>query len=779
MRLFDLSARQLQRDRVGSIGAIVSVALAIGLSALLFTVADAAYFHPLPYPDPDRLVSIEVERTSENGRHSSMYPSVEQIREWQDSREVIRSSALFRESQGILERPVAQRVRLMRVTEAYLGLLGVAPRIGREITAADTDPGAPRVALVSSRIWASAFGSVSGALGTTIIVDGEVATVVGVLPPGFNDEIDVTLPFQRPLGREKARTGSAYARLQPNVSAGHAANVLSGRLPAVPSSSSALRVKVTSLLDESAAPSQTPMVLMAVTGALILLITCINVAALMMAGSESRMGEFAVRRALGASSRAIWMQTLTESCVVATLGGVLGLLAAWWGIGALSHILPIEFPENSVPRFGGRATAFVLIAVVCATFAVGAMPAVRNAKNTGLELLAGIGRGTRRAISIRFAQIIVGAEAAIAVVLTVTAALMLVSLMRLYQVNLGFDPAHLAILEARPLGAGPEAEDEFYRQLLANARSRPEIVSAGAVDNFLLRGGLSVTAARGSAEPLEVAIFRTMPGYLQTLGAHLAAGSLPSADAILVPTGDDWAVITTTAARRLFPNQLAVGQLVSSTGLNRSWRVMGVIDDVRIGGPKAPLRSVMFTGRAPGDGPLALVYRTDRHYPKLAHELRAAAEQLRPNVLISRARPASELLGEHVDLARRRAIVSVTFAGVGFVLAIVGMAGISAYLAARRKRETGIRIACGAQPSHLVFAAVRSAGIAAGTGVVVGVASTIMLSKSMTSFLFGVLPTDPVAYGACAFVILTTAIAAAAVPAAIAARQSPANLLRD
>lgn len=781
MRLLGLMVRLFQRDRVGSLGAVLTIALTVGLSGLLFAIADAAYFHPLPYPDPDRLVSIEVERTNADGRRSSLDPSVEQVREWRGARDVIASSALFRQSQGILERPVARRVRLLRVTEEYLDLLGISPRIGRGITAADADPGVPSVVLLSTRLSAAAFDSKSEPLGAQVVIDGEAATVVGVLPADFNDEIDVMLPFQRPLGRENARTGSAYARLRPNVTPAHAAEVLSDRMRQAPASSSSFRMRATSLLDESAALSRTPMILMAVMSVLILLIACFNVAALMLAGSESRMGEFAVRRALGASGRAIWIQTLAECGAVTLVGGALGVLVAWWAIAALSHLLPIEFPENSVPRFGGRATAFVAFVLISVTLAVGALPAVRNAKNTGLELLAGAGRGTRRAISSRFAQIMVGAEAAIAVVLTVTAALMLLSLTRLYQVPLGFDPSRLAILEVQPLGVTSEAENEFYGQLLAKVRSRPEIVAAGAVDNFVLRAGLSVTVARGTAGPVEVAIFQTMPGYLQTLGARLEAGSLPPTSEISAPITEDWTVITAAAARRLFPNEMALGQLISSTGLNRSWRVMGVINDVKVGGPRAPLRPVIFTGRTVSNGfrPFTLVYRTDRDYPELAQELRTAAELLRPNVLIGRSQPARELLEEHVNLARRRAVASVVCAGVGFLLSMIGMAGISAYLVARRRREFGIRIACGAPPSRLVLAAIRTSGIAAGIGLLIGLAFTFILSKSLATFMFGVQSTDPVTYTASALAILVAAIAAATVPAAIGARRSPVSLLRD
>ena len=780
--------RQLFRQRGSSAVAVLTLALGIGISSALFSVIDATLLRPLPYPDPEQLVTVGPVEVQADGRISQPTPSMEDMRTWQAATDVFTSVAgANRAFRGrIAEGPEPERIEVQHFTEDYLSMHGVAPMIGRGFTREDCDPGAPLVALLGHGYWRSHFGGRRDVVGQAIRLDVDVATIVGVLPAWFDATTPVSIPLRIPADEFGMRgTGrvSVYARLRPDVTIEQAVAKLSARMTPPRPSVREMRADVRSRLDSATSRYRTTVNVFAGAVALILLIASVNVAGLLLARGAARQSELAIRASLGAGRRRLIRQLLTESLVLAVPGGALGVLLAWVSLDAIVANIPLSMPSNSPVTLNIKVLAATVMLLVPTALLFGLAPAIRLSRVRIGSVLARGSRQVGSSLSRRGGQLLIAAEMALAVVLVAGAGLMIRSFARISAVDLGFNPDGLVTMQVMPLDREPGARKEYYAALLQQIRTVPGITSAGIVDNFPLGGSTTYSGVRAGGKSTGVTVFNVTPGYFETIGARLRDGRFP--------TEADYSagravVINESAARAIFPGGPAPGRELTRSGNDgHGFVVAGVIADLRHGGPldtrNVGRPQVYFPLEPTKDDrnqAMLVVMRPSGDLPGLADQLRRVAQSIGPRVLVERIRTGHDWFGERVITPRRRTVLLGLLGGLGLALALVGVFGMTAYAVSRRTAEIGVRLAFGARPGQVVRTMIRDSAIPIAIGTVVGLGAAALATRTIESFLFETAPTDPVTLGAVALALAAAACLAAIAPATRAARVDPASSLR-
>jgi putative ABC transport system permease protein len=781
--------RQLLRQRGSSLVAVVTLALGIGVSTAIFSVIDATMLRPLPYPDPEQLVTVSPEETMPDGRVSRATASMEDMRSWQKADDlflmVAGTGSAFRGR--IVEGAEPARIQVSHFTEDYLPMHGIAPLIGRNFARDDTDPGAPLVALLGYGYWKSHYGGREDVIGQTVKFDTEVATIVGVLPSWFNASTPVATPLRIPLAEYSRRgTGrvSAYARLRPDVTIDQARERLSARMPGrtlADGKKSTLRVAMSSRLESALTQYRTTINVLAGSVALILLIACVNVAGLLLARGAARQSELAVRASIGAGRGRLIRQLLTESVVLALIGGALGILLAWLSLDAIVANIPLSMPSNSPVALNLKVLGATAALLVPTALLFGLAPAIRLSRVRLGSVLARGGRQRGSALTRRGGQLLIAAEVALAVILVSGAGLMIRSFLNISAVSLGFTRDGLVIMEVLPLDRNPAVHQEYYTSLLQQLRTIPGMKSAGVVDNFALGGGTSFSSISVAGKSSGTTVFEVTPGYFEAIGATLKAGRWPTdADSA---SGGRGAVISELAARTFFDG-FAVGREFTRAGADKApWTVVGIIQDLRHGGPLSTREEpqVFFPLQVSEydlNTAMMVVMRPSSSSRGLADELRRVAQGVGPRVLVERTRTGEELFGDRVLTPRRRTVLLGLLGGLGLTLALVGVFGMTAYSVTRRTAEIGVRMAFGARPGQVVQAMVRDSAVPIAIGTVLGVGGAVLATGVIKSFLFATAPNDPMTLSIVAIALATTGCLAALVPAMRAAKVDPASSLR-
>ena len=786
-------ARQLHRQRGSSLVAIVTLALGIGVSTAIFSVIDATMLRPLPYPEPDQLVSVGVEEQRAGGQWGRPTASMADMRAWQEATDVVSQVAgwgsAFRGR--IADGPEPERIRVAHFTEDYLPMHGVNPILGRNFARADTEYGAPAVALLGYGYWQSRFGGRTNVIGETIRLEDSVATIIGVLPQWFNAATPLSTPLQmdpKMFARRGTGRVSVYARLRPGVTLERARAALSSRTaPGVPGRDGAppeARAYVTSRLEASIAQYRVTVNVLGGAVALILLIACVNVAGLLLARGATRRSELAVRMAIGAGRGRLIRQLLTEAAVLAIPAAALGVLLAWVTLDALVANIPLTLPANSPVTVNLKVLSLTAALLVPTTLLFGLAPALRLSRMSGSAL----GRSTRQvgaSLSNRGGQVLIAAEVALAVVLVAGAGLMIRSFTRILAVDLGFKVDGVVTMDVLPLERSVPAHAEYYLQLLPRLRTVPGIESVGLVDNFPLGGATSFTDLTVDGRSHFMSVFEMLPGYFETLGVPLRQGRLLTAADYA--SGFRGVVLNESAARALFPEGTAVGRTVQRLGMDEPWTVIGVVGDLRHGGPLARLerdqeRRQAFFPFAPSESDLTtsstIVLRTSASVPGLAEQLRRTALSIGPRVLVERIRVADDLVADRVITPRRRMVLLGLLGALGLTLALVGVFGMTGYAVTRRTPEIGVRLAFGARPDQVVGTIVRDSALPIAIGVTIGVGVALLATRAIESFLFQTTRNDPMTLAAVAAVLTVAGCTAAILPAMRAARVDPATSLR-
>jgi predicted permease len=779
--------RLLVTQRGFSLVAILMLALTIGLSTALFSVIEVALLRPLPYPYPEQLVRIGVETKRDGETSSGPTPSMADMRLWQSATDVLTSAAGWGSSFGgrIVDGPEPERVQVLQFTEQFLSMHGVTPLLGRDFTRQDMEPGAPPVVLLGHGYWQRRYGARPDVVGETIRLDDGTATIVGVLPARFEPTRQLSRPLRIPREEfDRRGTGrvSVWGRLRSGVTIEQARERLSA-LMTTKSDTERARASVFSRLGQTVAGNRTTVhVLMAAVG-LILLIACVNLAGLLLARGAAREPELSVRASLGASRARLLRQLLTESAVLSIAGGLVAVLLAWLSLDILVANLPMSLPSSVPVTLNRTVLAATVLLLVLTTLLFGLMPALRLSRVGATSALARSRRQTSSSLSRRGGQILIAAEVTLAVVLVMGAGLMIRSFSRMSSVDLGFEAEGLLTMELLPLDADPEVHRAYYPGLLRQIRTIPGVTSVGVIDNFVLGGATTYSGIAVGGTKTRITVFEGLPGYFETLGAHVREGRLP--DMSDYTSGRRWAVLTATAAREGFPDGSAVGRQFTGRGQSEPWTVLGVVDDLRHGGPlntrDLGLPQVLFPydpTSSSVDEAMVVVVRAAGAPPDLADRLRQAAQSVGPRVLVERIRTSEEWMGRLVLTLRRRTVLLGILGGFGMLLAVVGIFGITAYAVAHRTAEVGVRMAFGATPAEVVRRIVQDAAWPVLLGVVAGVCAAYYGTRWIQSFLFDTAPHDAATFVTVAALMVSAALLAAWLPARRAARVDPVVALR-
>ena len=776
------AVRALRRAPGFTAVAILTLAVASGAATAIFSVIDVALLRPLPYAHPEEIVAVNVGESFV--RRTSA--SATDVETWRTGAGVLARIGLGRLTgfrRVLVDAGTPERLAVGTASEDFLEVFGISPMLGRAFTIADRNPGAPLVLLVGHRYWQTRLNGAPDVLGRAVTVDGNVGTVVGVLPPGFYPDTLVWRPHVVPPAMTAFRgTGvPVYARLRPGLDIAAAERDLTARLSSGDGTPAA-RVWLTPLYDETTRTYGRTLAVLAGAVILIVLIACVNVAGLLLARGATRRNELIVRRTLGASRARLIRQLMTESTLLALAGGVAGVIVAYLSLDAIVRFIPLSLPDNVTPAVNLQVLAFALALSMVTSFAFGFAPALKLSR-TGAGTAAAAIRGRHgSALTRRGGQALIAVEVAMALVLVTGAALMLRSFSRILAIDVGFEPDAIVTMEVVPVSTDPAAQIAYYTTLLPQLRAMPEVAAAGAIDRPPLDGSGSYTDVTADGRTINAARRHVLPGYFEAVGLRLLQGRFPTdAD---YRSGLAFAVLSQSAARAIYPGQPAVGR--QFTLQKTTWTVVSVVGDARNRSPLPEERerppdiylAHRLDTRSPfGDG-LTMVIRPSGRGPQLAEHLRRAAHAVGPPVIVERIRSGRDWFGDQVATPRQRTTLLSVLGGLGLMLTLVGIFGTTAYAVARRTQEVGIRMALGARPGQMVGAIVRDAAGPVAIGIAAGLAGAAGVTRVIASFLFETEPTDPLTFTATTVALAVTALMAAWIPARRAAHVHPVTALR-
>jgi putative ABC transport system permease protein len=783
--------RQLGQHPSFTIVAGLTLALGIGVSTALFSVIDAALLRPLPYSHPEELVTLDVEEASQSGEPERYAPSMADIRAWRTLTTIISHAGMGRVSGFvplIVETASPQRVTVAEASEDFLETYGIVPILGRGIHLDDTREGAPVVALLGHAYWQREFGGDPHVLGRDIRIQNRPVTIVGVLPTGFYHETAVWQSKQfSPVMFDRRGSGTpVIARLRPGVTPVQAKTALNAVTP--PSTMTGptpvpVRLVIESMYDDETSRFGATIRTLSLAVGLILIIACVNVAGLLLARGATRHGELAIRAAIGAGRGRLVRQLLTEGLLLALTGASIGVLLAYASLDSLVGLIPLSLPANSPVAINATVLGFSLGLTVVTALLFGLVPALKLSRAPKMiSTMLTVGGRSGAALSKRAGQWLIGVEVTLALVLMTGSGLILRSFAKLVSVDLGFDVRNVLTLEVEPLDQKAAIRREYYASLAEALRRLPAVVSAGAIDQLALDGGGYYGFPRAdTGAHLEGPQRTVLPGYLEAMRVRPLAGRLlEESDRV---TGGEAVVVNAAASRRYFGGDAVGHTLRSGDKIPRQWRIVGVVPNIRHGGPQGQVEPEMYVLPDPNRTDtssltLAMIMRLREGAPLSIDRLKQTAEAVGPRVLVGRARPATALISQQVAEPRHRMLLLTLLALFGLLFTLVGIFSMTAYAVARRTREIGVRVACGARSGQVVAAMIRDAVWPVALGLVAGLAGTYYATRLIASFLFQTTPHDPTTLVAVVAVLGAAACLAAWLPARRAASVDPVTALR-
>lgn len=780
--------RVLLRDRSFSVVAILTLALGIGISTALFSLIDSVFLRPLPYSHPEELVSLEVDILYQ-GRRANLGPSMSDLRTWRATEGVFSHVGMGR-LQGIrLRQPIVEvgepeRVTVGSASEDLLEVFGVRPLLGRTFTLDDTKDGSPDVALIAYRYWRDRFGGASDILGRVVRIRDKQATIVGVLPKGFYDTTLLWQPERFSPQRADFRGSGTpvYGRLRPGVSFAQAKAALEASSQAANRGPAQVtNVSVTSLYTQATEDYRHTIALLSSGVACLVLIACVNVSALLLARGSRRQAELAVRASMGATRGRLIRQLLTESIVLATVSGTLGVSICWLSLDALVGLIPLRLPPNSAPAMNLQVLGLTAGLSMVSAVAFGLLPAIAMSRARPDGHLAGVSRARGVGLSKHGGQGLIAIEVSMAVVLLAGAGLMLRSFDRLLGVDVGFDPDAVLMMEVEPVDPVPAVREQFYTELLQRLQTLPEIAAVGAVDSGTLAGGATEYVVREPETHAHIVGRQVRPGYFEALGLKATLGRLPTE--IDRTSAEPVVVINQEAARVLFPNVSPLDRTIQTAIDNDPpRRIIGVVPNVRYGGPQSPVRPESYRLARENDvvphAVMAVVVRMRPGGSVSSIRLRQLAYAVEPRVVIGRISTGSDWLDQKVNTAWHRTMLFSLLGSFGLLLTLTGIFSVTAYAVARRTREVGVRMAVGAPAGHVVRMMVKDACWPILLGLGSGLGGAYFGTAVVQSFLFETGPHDLATFAGVALLTACTACLAAWLPARRAARISPVEALR-
>jgi putative ABC transport system permease protein len=796
--------RGLRKNPGFAVTVIAILALGIGSITAIFSAVNPILFKPLPYPQSNRIMMIW-ERQSDGSRQFDCFGTVRGLQ--QNARSLDALAAMKPWQPTLVGKTQPERFEGQRVSADYFRVLGVAPVLGRDFEAADDQHRGPNVVVLSDGLWRRRFASDRSIVGQQVKLDGDLFTVIGVMPSGFEDVLASSAELWAPLqydpslppdSREWGHHLRTIGRLRPGVSREQANSELdailqpwgqtyakgyneSGGVPA--------GMLVNSLQSDVTRDVKPALLLVLGAVGLVLLIACVNVTNLLLARGVQRRGEFAMRTALGASRKRLTRQLLTESLLLAIIGGVLGMFIAEVGVQVLVALSPPGLPRVNAISVDGGVFGFALGISALVGLGVGLIPAVqinRGDLNLALHKSARVTGGGHQVMR----RTLVIVEVALALVLLVSAGLLLRSLHRLFAVDPGFDGSHLLTMQVQESGHFYDKDAnriQFFKNALEAVRAVPGVVSADFTGQLPLSGDYEVYGVQFENDNVtEEAGFRyaVTPGYIDTMWIPLRRGRLLNErDTAGAPTA---VLISESFAKRKFGAKDPIGtrvRLGPDVGhADRPWAtIVGVVGDVKQESLALAAEDAFYvpTTQWPwADDVLSLVVRTRGDAAALAPSIRNAIWSVDKDQPVVRVATMESLLAVSEAQRRFTLIVLEAFALVGLVLAATGIYGVLSGSVTERTREIGIRAALGASRRDILALVVRQGMKLAVFGVVIGLVGAALASQTLVTLLFGVSRLDPFTYLGVIIVLLTVAGIACWIPASRAARVDPAITLR-
>jgi putative ABC transport system permease protein len=793
------AVRRLRKDAAFTSIAVLTLALGIGAATAIFSTVNPVLFERLPYPDPQRLMTI-----AEIGRSGApLDVTYGTYRELAQRSHAFASLAVFKSWQPSLGgRDVPERLDGQRVSVGYFHTLGVTPLLGRDFTKADDRPKGPDVAILGHALW-QRLGADRGIVGHTVTLDDTPYTVVGVMPEGFENLLSPSAQIWAPLqygesfapqSREWGHHLRMLGRLSPGMDRTTAAEEVAtiarspvAELPRVPWADLSGGMRLTSLRDE-VTQGVRPALLAVIAAVLLLLaITAVNVTNLLLARGAQRQGEFAMRVALGAGRSRLVRQLLTESLLLAILGGALGLVVADFGVRALVALSPAGLPRLDAIRVDTAVLAFAFVLSAAIGIIVGVIPALQ-ASTPGIR--AGAERSSRRSTGDyrRTRGALVIAEVALALVLLVSAGLLFRSLSRLLAVDTGFDDAPLLTMQIQVTGHRYDADSVLYGFLersLEAVRGVPGVTAAAYTSQLPLSDDLDIYGVhleRESDPSNDGADLRyaVTPGYFAAMGIPVRAGRLlDEHDRAGSPRS---VVVSESFAKASFPDGNAIGQRLRMGDPEGDWyTVVGVVGDVRqtaLGLTGANAVYMTPTQWHWVDRRMSLVVRGRGDPVTLAPAVRAAIWSVDKDQPVVRVATMRDLVEASVADRRFALTVFEAFGMAALLLAAIGLYGILSVNVTERTREIGVRAALGASSRDIVTLVLRQGMVLTVVGVGLGLVMAWAAGRSLAALLFELPPLDPITYASVVVLLVGVSALACWGPAWRAARLDPAITLR-
>ncbi len=774
---------------------VATLGLGIGVNTAMFTVVNSVLIQPLPYRQPDQLVFMY--GSFRNFDRAAISPP-----DFLDYRAANTVFSSFAAQQLVGQAVITgggepERVTSTAVTANYFATLGVSPIRGRTFLASEEEGEGHDAVILSYGLWQRRFGGDPAILGRSVTVDGEVRKVVGVMPP----ILDRTLFVQiwRPLVFHTEETSTrrfhflrAIGRLAPGVTiarAQAAMDVTARQLEATYPENATWHLAMLPYRDVIVGNVGTTLLTLLAAVGLVLLIACGNVASLLLARASSRQGEIAIRTALGASRTRLLRQLLTESMVLATGGGLVGLLLAAALVRALRGMGEGILPRLAEVSIDSTVLLFTVGLSLFTGVVFGLAPAFHSVRNDLAASFASLARnsGTRRTVRARDALVV--AQVALSLVLLVGAGLLVRSLWKLQHVDPGFNPTGVLTAEltlSRERYPNREAQNRFWRELTDKLRAIPGARVASLTTMLPMRGGGDTYYFVDGQPPAKESDRRNAmvnvvgDDYFETMRIPIVTGRAFTAQDRV---GPNTILISGTMARRLFPNESAVGRrLVVDFGKPFTAEIIGVAGDVRAFGLAADAPDVFYfsihQGGGFGRGYMNILVRSDHDPQPMAGALRAAVTSLDRDIPLANLGTMSDVVSQSTSREQFTTRLLAGFAASALLLAVVGLYGVLAYVVAQRTRELGIRIALGASGSEVVRLVVRRGMTIVGLGVSVGLATAFMATKLVERLLFGVQRTDPLVFATVTITLILASLAACLLPARQATRVDPLVALR-
>ena len=775
--------------------ALITLALGIGANTAIFSLINAVLIRPLPFRDPDRLV-WSWGNIRNGGNRASVSPL-----DYLDYRQ---QNHTFEEFAAMISVPLSanltgggepQRLTAAGVTGNFFQALGVQPALGRTLMLENESTGRDQVAVLSYGLWQKRFGGDSGIINQKIALDGKSFEVVGVMPRDFDfpATTEVWLPlnfdaqpglkqrkahFLRPIGKLKAGVSLAQAQADTDV--------VARQLEATyPDTNTGWNLRLVSLREQIVGNIRSTLYILLGAVGFVLLIACANVANLLLAHAASRRKEIALRTALGAGRLRIVRQMITESVMLALLGGALGTLLAIWGVQALIALSGANIPATAQVKIDFTVLVFTLVTSVLTGILFGLAPALRTMKLSLSEALKEGGRsGSESAQRNRTRSLLVISECAVAVMLLVGAGLLIRSLVRLQNTNPGFDSSNVLTIRIdlpEKKYAAPESRSNFWEQFESRVGALPGVESVGLVSELPLSGQPNDMPYTVEGRPADAAnqgfdddFRRVNQDYFRTLripflrGRNFTPQEVRDSAKVLV--------ISESLARQTFPNEEPLGKRLVMSFRNEAFEIVGIVGDVRHRSlEQPPLPAMYMPALESGEN---VVIRGQNDSSAIAAAVRREMAVIDPNQPIATVRTMNEWLGLSVAAPRYRTGLFGLFAGLALVLSAVGIYGVMSYSVGQRTHEIGVRMALGARQLDVLKLIVRQGMGLVLVGVGIGLIGALALTRIISSLLFDVGTRDPATFSGVAILLAAVAFIACYVPAWRATKVDPLVALR-